>query len=109
LAALGLAALLTVGLYLWAADDKKSWGDLGEGVCVSVIVAIALMALQRDADETTRQADQRREHATERRNLLLTLALQPSLRGVSLAGLDLRGVFLPGRNLRGVNLRGANL
>src|SRR5215216_2825409 len=50
-AAIGLGGLLGGGLYLWAADRKKGWGDLGEGIFVSVVVAVALMAVQRDADE----------------------------------------------------------
>lgn len=61
LPAIGLAVLLGVGLYLWARDKDKGWGDLGEGIMVSVSVAIALMAVQRDADDRTREATERRE------------------------------------------------
>jgi hypothetical protein len=61
LPAVGLALLLGIGLYLWARDEEKGWGDLGEGIMVSVIVAIALMAVQRDADDRTREATERRD------------------------------------------------
>src|SRR4051794_31042206 len=38
-ASLGLAVVLGVGLYLLAADEKKTIGDLGEGIVVSAVVA----------------------------------------------------------------------
>lgn len=120
LPAIGLAVLLGVGLYLWARDADKGWGDLGEGIMVSVTVAIALMAVQRDADDRTREATERRERqireadaareeAAERQNLQLSLTMQADLRGIALADRDLHGFFLAGKDLTGADLHGANL
>jgi uncharacterized protein YjbI with pentapeptide repeats len=120
LPAIGLAVLLGVGLYLWARDKDKGWGDLGEGIMVSVTVAIALMAVQRDADDRTREATERRERqireadaareeAAERQNLQLSLTMQADLRGIALADRDLHGFFLAGKDLTGADLHGANL
>ena len=131
LPALGLAALLAGGLYLFARDEKKGWGDLGEGVMVSVIVAIALMAVQRDAEEHTRKASERRDHqlhdadarrerqlreaeskrqqAADRQSLQLALTLQTDLQGIALRGRDMAGFFLAHKNLNDADLRDANL
>jgi uncharacterized protein YjbI with pentapeptide repeats len=106
-AALALGAVLGVGLYLWTADAKKSLGDLGAGIFVSVVVAIALMAVQRDADKRQRSADASRQRNADRQNLLLTITLQRKLTGVSLAGRDLTAAFLPGRDFRQSDLRRA--
>jgi uncharacterized protein YjbI with pentapeptide repeats len=130
LPSIGLAVLLGIGLYLWARDEHKGWGDLGQGIMVSVVVAIALMAVQRDADERTRLATERRDRqlrdaeiarqkAAERDNLQVSLTMQTDLRGVALADRDMHGFFLArknfadadmhGANLAGADLRGANL
>jgi uncharacterized protein YjbI with pentapeptide repeats len=131
LPALGLALLLAIGLYLFARDEKKGWGDLGEGVIVSVIVAIALLAVQRDAEENTRTAteardrqlrdadvrrerqlresDSRRQEAAEREGLQLALTLQTSLRGIALRGREMAGFFLARKDFTGADLREANL
>jgi hypothetical protein len=108
-AALGLAALLGGGLYVWSADEKKSWGDIGAGMFVSVVVAIALMAVQRDTQERARMLERQRETRSDRQNLLMTLALQPSLENISLARQDLRAAFLRGRNLQRSDLGEAKL
>src|SRR6187200_3086608 len=55
---LGAGLLLGLGLYLFAADKQKGWGDLVQGIMVGVGVAIALMAVQRDAEQ---REDQRQE------------------------------------------------
>lgn len=131
LPALGLALLLAVALYVFACDTTKGWGDLAEGVMVSVLVAIALMAVQRDAEEHTREtterrdsqlraADARRERqlreaeatrqdAAERESLQLALTLQSDLRGIALGGREMAGFFLARRNLADADLRKANL
>lgn len=120
LPAIGLAILLGVGLYLWARDKDKGWGDLGEGIMVSVTVAIALMAVQRDADDRTREATERRERqireadaarerVADRQNLQLSLTMQDDLRGIALADRDLSDFFLAGKDLTGADLQGANL
>jgi uncharacterized protein YjbI with pentapeptide repeats len=119
-AALGLGLLLGAGLYLWAHDEKKGWGDLGEGIAVSVVVAIALMSVQRDADERIREetvhrdeqlreADERQRKAAERDSLQLTLTLQESSRGIVLAERDLSGFFLANKDFRGADFHRANL
>jgi uncharacterized protein YjbI with pentapeptide repeats len=87
---------------------------------VSVTVAIALMAVRRDADARTREATERRERqireadaacerAAERQNLQLSLTMQADLRGIALADRDLRGFLLAGKDLTGADLQGANL
>src|SRR4051794_22037075 len=92
---------------------------------VSVIVAIALMAVQRDADDRTREttersdrqlreADAARQKANERESLQLSLTMQSDLRGIALADRDMHGFFLAGKNfsdadLHNVNLEGADL
>ena len=131
LPALGLGALLGGGLYLFARDEKKGWGDLGQGIMVSVVVAIALLAVQRDADERTRdaterrdrqlrlsdirrdrqlrEAETRRQQAAERENLQLTLTTQTDLRGIALAHRGMRGFFLAGKNMNDADLQGSDL
>lgn len=120
LPAIGPAVILGVGLYLWERDDDKGWGDLGEGLMVGVIVAIALMAVQRDADERSqaatdrrdrqvREAEMARQEAAQRANLQLSLTMQTDLRGIALAGRDLSGFFLAGKNFAGADLHDANL
>jgi uncharacterized protein YjbI with pentapeptide repeats len=122
---------LAAGLYLWVRDEHKGWGDLGEGIMVSVIVAIALMAVQRDADDRTREATERRDsqlHAAdvrrernireadaaqqktaERASLQLSLTMQTDLRGIALADRDMHGFFLARKDFTGADLHGANL
>jgi uncharacterized protein YjbI with pentapeptide repeats len=120
LSAIGLAALLGFGLYLWARDKDKGWGDLGQGILVGVVVAIALMSVQRDADQRTREADEqrdrqlrdseaRRQRAADRQNLQLTLTLEDDLSGIALSGRDLSGFFLAGKDFKGADLHDADL
>ena len=120
LPALALAVVLGLGLVLWGSDEEKSWGDVGQGIVVSVIVALALLAVQRDAadrlrlatqhrDDQLRAAERRRQVAADRSSLQLTLSSQPDLTEVSLAGRDLRGFFLAGKKLFRANLRKARL
>ena len=101
-AAIGLAVLLGVGIYLWGHDQTKGWGDLGQGIFVSGVVAIALLAVQRDADT-------RRENAAERQSLQLTLTMASNLRGIGLAGRDMHGFFLADKRLDEANLERADL
>ena len=102
-----------MALYLWAQDSDKGWGDLGENIMVGVVVAIALMAVQRDADERTRKAtadaerraekqlrdaETSRQRAAERESLQLSLTLQRDMRGIALADRELSGFRLAGKN-----------
>jgi uncharacterized protein YjbI with pentapeptide repeats len=109
LSALGLATLFGVGLCLWIRDPNKGWGDLGQGVMVSVAVAVALMAVQRDADDRTRATEASRQNTAERQSLQLALTLKRDLRGIALADRDLHGFFLADRNLDAADLHGADL
>jgi uncharacterized protein YjbI with pentapeptide repeats len=107
--ATALALLLGLGIYIWMTDEAKSWGDLGQGIVVGVFVAIALLAVQHDADTRIRAATQHQDRRSERQNLQLTLSSQHDLRDISLAHRDLRGFFLSRKNLEGADLRGARL
>jgi uncharacterized protein YjbI with pentapeptide repeats len=118
LPAIGLGVLLGISVLLWSADPSKSWGDLGQGIMVSVVVAIALLAIQNDIedrskrreisrDDSLRRADLRRQHASDRQALQLTLGQQKDLSGVDLRNRDLRGFFLAGKNLSNAVLDGA--
>ena len=107
--ALGLGALLGVGVLLWAADPAKSWGDLGQGIMVSVIVAIGLLAVQNDLDDRVRHQDEARARASERQSFRLALGQQRDLRGIDLRNRNLRGFFLARKNLAGANLELANV
>jgi uncharacterized protein YjbI with pentapeptide repeats len=119
-AATGLALLLGAGAYMWAVDDSKSWGDLGQGILISVVVAIALMSVQHDSDERlrsleerraaeSRAAEVRRQRAAERQSLQLTLTLQRDLSGTSLRGRDLSGFSLSGMRFVEAELDEADL
>jgi uncharacterized protein YjbI with pentapeptide repeats len=119
-ASAGLGALFAVGVYVFARDEKKSWGDFGQGISISVIVAIALLAVQHDSQQSIRDLDAHRatqlRHAdlirarTEgRRTEQLTLSLQDNLDYINLSGHDLRGFALINKSLREANLRHARL
>jgi uncharacterized protein YjbI with pentapeptide repeats len=101
-AAIGLAVLLGAGIYLWGYDETKGWGDLGQGIVISCVVAITLMAVQRDADT-------RRERSAERQSLQLTLTMERHLRGIGLVGRDMHGFFLAEKRLDDANLERADL
>jgi uncharacterized protein YjbI with pentapeptide repeats len=117
-ASVGLGALFGAGAFLWAIDRAKSWGGLGQGILLGVGVALALLWVQRDADnhiravseqrdDQLREADARRQRADDRRALQLTLTLQHDLRNVALAGEDLRGFHLAGKRFSQANLSNA--
>jgi uncharacterized protein YjbI with pentapeptide repeats len=120
LPALGVGAVLALGIYLWASGESRSWGDIGQGILTSVVVAVALLAVQRGADERARDVEVRREaeqrrledrrqRATDRQSLQLTLGLQSDLSRVDFRRRDLRGFILLGKKLRQANLGGAQL
>jgi uncharacterized protein YjbI with pentapeptide repeats len=113
IAAIGLAVLLGAAIYLWAGDENKGWGDLGQGMVIGVVVAISLMAVQRDAEtrreRSARDAEIRRERSAERQSLQLALTMQNDLRRIALAGRDLHGFFLAEKRLDNSNLEGTNL
>jgi hypothetical protein len=112
-AAIGLGGLCGAGLVLWALDANKSWGNLGEGLLVSVVVAVVLLVVQNDADQRTRDSDQRRDdmlrRATESQNLRLTIGLRTDLSGLDLRGRPLEEALLAGKVLDRAYLEGAHL
>jgi uncharacterized protein YjbI with pentapeptide repeats len=109
LAAIGLGVLLAAGVFLWAEDDRRQAGDVGQGVIVSVVVALAILAVQRDAEERSRRIDRERERAQDRQSLRVTLGLQSELARIDLGGQDLSGFVLVKKSLVGATLDGANL
>jgi hypothetical protein len=117
---IALASLLGVSVLLWATDASKSWGDLAQGIMVSVVVAIALIAVQKDLDDRARRLEQGRERrdqireesrqrAAEEQSFRLALGQQRDLRGIDLRGRNLRGFFLARKNLSEANLNLADL
>ena len=108
-AAIGLGALFGAGLFLWALDANKSWGNLGEGLLVSVVVAVVLLVVQNDADERTRETDRQRDNAlrraSESQSLRLTIGMRQDLSG-STCGSALRGALLWRKTLDGAYLAG---
>jgi uncharacterized protein YjbI with pentapeptide repeats len=112
-AAIGLGGLCGVGLFLWALDANKSWGNLGEGLLVSVVVAVVLLVVQNDADERTRKSDRQRDDAlrkaSETQNLRLTIGLRRDLTGMDLRDRPLQEALLADKLLNGAYLDGAHL
>lgn len=112
-AAFGLGGLCGAGLFLWALDANKSWGNLGEGLLVSVVVAVVLLVVQNDADQRTRDNDQRRDdmlrRVSESQNLRLTIGLRTDLSGIDLRGRPLEEALLAGKVLDRAYLEGADL
>lgn len=103
IAAAVLATLTVIGLGLVLADGiEKALGDIGKGLLVGVLVAAGVGWLQAEIQSSV-------ERTAKRQTLLLTLAVQHNLVGVSLRNEDLRGLFLGGKNLRGAELEGAQL
>ncbi|MBE2315768.1 pentapeptide repeat-containing protein [Solirubrobacter sp. CPCC 204708] len=80
---------------------------------MSVVVAIALTAAQRDGDkrreDQLRLNERRQQRADEKENLQLTLTLEEDLTGLALPGRDLSGLFLVRKILKRANLQGADL
>ena len=112
-AAVGLGVLCGLGLFLWALDANKSWGNLGEGLLVSVVVAVVLLVVQNDADQRTRDSEQRRDDmlrvVSESQNLRLTIGLRSDLSGIDLRGRPLQDALLAKKLLNGAYLEGAHL
>jgi uncharacterized protein YjbI with pentapeptide repeats len=119
-AAIGLALLFGVSAALFAQDRTKDWGDFGEALMVSAMVGIAILAVQRGADDRAKRLEvernkreQRnelaRQKSDDRQALQLALGQQADLSGVALSGRDLRGFFLRDKKLAGADLRGAVL
>jgi uncharacterized protein YjbI with pentapeptide repeats len=108
-AALGLGALLALGTYLWLEDERRQASDLGQGILVSVLVALAFLAVQRDAEERIREIDAARDLAEARQSLRLTLGLQDDLSRIDLSGRDLRRFVLVRKRLTEATLDRARL
>ena len=94
------AAVFLVGLWLWLppGEDPNRYSDLGTTLIGGVIVAVAVIYLER---QLSRRA--------ERRDLQLQLGLTDELPVVALSCRDLSGFYLPGKDLRHANLSSANL
>jgi hypothetical protein len=111
-----LGVLFAGGVYAWyAATEPKKWSDLGQGILIGVLVSLALLVVQRGADQRlrevtdrqakeAREADQRRSDELRRRDLQRSLSQRRSLREYALAGEDLRRFVLSRRDLRGALL-----
>jgi hypothetical protein len=107
LAAGVLAIVLGLGTLLWTWDGLKEKEDLGQGILVSVLVALALLLVQRDAEDRQHDLDAERDEVEASQSLRLTLGLADELAGIDLAGRDLRGFVLSEKNLQGATLDGA--
>jgi uncharacterized protein YjbI with pentapeptide repeats len=115
IAVLTLGILFTIGACLWLIDSKRRPGELGQGVFVGVVVSLALLVVQRDADQSLRKitdrqqqalraADLSRERAQERQNLSLTLTRERRLQSLALERSDLSDMALAGKDFSGARL-----
>jgi uncharacterized protein YjbI with pentapeptide repeats len=125
IAMIALGALVSLGVYLWLIDDRKSWGDLGQGLLVGIVVSLVILYVQHDADQRLRKitdrqqadirkADRLRAMAASKQAVRMQLVAAGDLSGDSFRREDLSGFVFAGRDLDHLdfteaNLRGADL
>lgn len=95
-----LVGVLSLGGYLlWtAADRDAAWGDVGRGLIIGGLLAVATGFVQIQLDEQVRTRNER-----------LTIGLQPQLVGSDLSGHDLSDLQLAKKNFSEADLRNADL
>jgi uncharacterized protein YjbI with pentapeptide repeats len=76
---------------------------------VSVVLAIATLWIQHDADKRARDAQRIAEKNASQTQLTVTLSGARDLSGIDLRDQDLRDFHLANKNLTGANLNGADL
>jgi uncharacterized protein YjbI with pentapeptide repeats len=108
-ASLTIGMLFAVGAWLWSTSEVRRVGDLGQGLLVGAVVALAVLAVQRDADRRARLLDAERDRAQERQALRATLGLEDDLSNIDLSHQDLQRFVLVGKRLQDATLDHADL
>jgi uncharacterized protein YjbI with pentapeptide repeats len=99
-----LGALMIVGIALISAgqDDRQVRADIGQGLIVGVVVAIAIGWWQSSIQHSINDA-------AEEQNLRLTLTVQHDLTGIDLEGKEDLPTYLRSKKLREANFIDADL
>lgn len=110
-----VTALAAVGfeLVLSVESLEQARSDIGKGLLVAVLGAVAVLWLQseiqRSVERSAQHQSEAETRAAQRQSFLLTLSLQHDLEGDNLSWMNLRGVYLGGKDLREAQLQHAIL
>jgi uncharacterized protein YjbI with pentapeptide repeats len=99
IAIVGAAGIFCAGVVLWwFGSPTRKWSEIGQGVMVSVVLAVVIGVPQYLIAQ-----------AEKERDFKISLTLQDDLSGADLEGRDLSGVRLMSKSLERANLQEAQL
>jgi uncharacterized protein YjbI with pentapeptide repeats len=109
-AAVLLVGTIVPGIRLWwpTRSDPIRRSDLGLALMTGALIAFAVLFIQVLVDLRARQDDQRRQAASDRQSLQISVG-SPDLAGIDLSEAKLKRFYLGGKNLADADLAGAHL